>query len=55
MKQNLVADRYNLNKSLEDHTRKKYQIDVVLEGIEISSVDDTLDKIRDSVKSYEEI
>jgi hypothetical protein len=46
IKQHLVADRYNLNKLLEDQTRKEYQIDVAnrfsdLEGLEISSVDDT--------------
>ena len=37
-------------------TRKEYQIDVanrfsVLEGLEISSVDDTCVKIRDSIKA----
>ena len=46
MKQNLVADRYNLNKLLGYETRKEYHIEVAkrfsaLEGLEISSVDDT--------------
>ena len=44
---------------LDHQTRKEYQIDVanrfsVLEGIEISNVDDTLVKIRDSIKASEE-
>jgi hypothetical protein len=42
----LIADRYNLNKLLDHEIRKEYQIDVgnrfsALEGLEISSVDDT--------------
>ena len=46
IKQHLVADRYNLNKLLDNDTRKEYQIDVanrfsVFEGLEICSVDDT--------------
>ena len=46
IKQHLVADRYNLNKLVDPETRKEYQIDVAnrfsaLEGLEISSVDDT--------------
>ena len=54
IKQHLVADRYNLNKLVDRETRKEYQIDVAnrfsaLEGLEISSVDDTRVKIRDSI------
>ena len=46
----MVADRYNLNKTVDRETRKKYQIDVAnrfsaLEGLDISSVDDTWVKI----------
>jgi hypothetical protein len=57
--QHLVLDRYNLNKLLDHQTRKEYQVDVanrfsVLEGLEISSVDDTWVKIRDSIKSSAE-
>ena len=42
MKKNLVADKYNVNKLLDDETKKKYQWDVannfsVLEGLELSS------------------
>ena len=56
IKQHLVADRYNLNKLVDRETRKEYQIDVAhrfsaLEGLEISSVDDTWVKIRDSIKA----
>ena len=56
LKQHLVADRYNLNKLVDRETRKEYQIDVAnrfsaLEGLEISSVNDTWVKIRDSVKA----
>ena len=56
IKQHLVADRYNLNKLVDRETRKKYQIDVAnrfsaLEGLEISSVDDTWVKIRYSIKA----
>ena len=52
----MVADRYNLNKLVDRETRKEYQIDVAnrfsaLEGLEISSVDDTWVKIRDSIKA----
>ena len=52
----MVADRYNLNKLVDRETRKQYQIDVAnrfsaLEGLEISSVDDTWVKIRDSIKA----
>ena len=48
----MVADRYNLNKLVDRVTRKEYQIDVAnrfsaLEGLQISSVDDTWFKIRD--------
>ena len=53
IKQQLVADRYNLNKLVDRETRKEYQIDVAnrfsaLEGLEISSVDDTWVNIRDN-------
>ena len=56
IKQYLVADRYNLNKLVDHETRKDYQIDVAnrfsaLEGLEISSVDDTWVKIRDSIEA----
>ena len=52
-------DRYNLNKLHDHQTRKECQIDVtnrfsVLEGLEISNVDDTWVKIRDSIKSSTE-
>ena len=52
----MVADRYNLNKLVDRETRKEYQIDVAnrfsaLEGFEISSVDGTWVKIRDSIKA----
>jgi hypothetical protein len=53
IKQHLLADRYNL---LDREIRQEYQIDVAnrfsaLEGFEISSVDDTWVKIRDSIKA----
>ena len=56
IKQLLVADRYNLNKLVDRETRKECQIDVTnrfsaLEGLELSSVDDTWVKIRDSIKA----
>ena len=56
IKQHLVADRYHLNKLVDRETRTEYQIDVAnrfsaLEGLEISSVDDTWVKIRDSIKA----
>ena len=46
----MVADRYNLNKLVDREIRKEYQIEVAnrfsaLEGLEISSVDDTWVKI----------
>jgi hypothetical protein len=46
VKQHLVTDSYNLNKLLDHDTRMEYQVDVVnsvsvLEGLEMSSVDDT--------------
>ena len=44
IKQHLVANRYNLNKLVDHET---------LEGLEISSVDDTWVKIRDSIKASE--
>ena len=53
----MVADRYNnLNKLIDHETRKEYQIDVTnrflaLEAIEISSVDNTWVRIRDSIKA----
>ena len=52
----MVADRYNLNKLVDRETRKEYQIDVAnrfsaLDGLEISSVDDTWVKIRGSIKA----
>ena len=52
----MVADRYNLNKLVDHETRREYQIDVAnrfsaLEGLEISSVDDTWVKLRDSIKA----
>jgi hypothetical protein len=52
----LVADRHNLNKLVDNETRKEYQIDVAnrfsaLESLDISSVDDTWVKIRDSIKA----
>ena len=45
-KHHLVTDRYNLNKLLDNETKKEYKIDVAnrfsaLEGLEIFSVDDT--------------
>ena len=57
IKQHLVADRYKLNKLVNHESRKEYQIDVAnrfsaLEGLEISSVDDTWTKIRDSIKAF---
>ena len=57
IKQHLIADRYNLNKLVDRETRKEHQIDVAnrfsdLEGLEISSVDDTWVKIRDSIKAF---
>ena len=56
--QHVVADRSNLNKLVDRETRKEYQIDVAnrfsaLEGLEISSVDDTWVKIRDSIKALQ--
>jgi hypothetical protein len=59
IKQHLVADRHNLNKLVDHETRKEYQIDVAnrfwaLEGLEISSVDDTWVKIRDNIKESTE-
>ena len=56
IKQHLVADRYNLNKLVDHETKKGYQIDAAnkfsaLEGLEISSVDVTWVKIRDSIKA----
>ena len=56
IKQHLVADMYNLNKLVERETRKEYQIDVAnrfsaLEGLEISRVEDTWVKIRESIKA----
>ena len=52
----MVADRYNWNKLVDRETRKKYQRDVAirfsaLEGLEISSVEDTWVTIRDSIKA----
>ena len=52
----MVADRYNLNKLLNNETRREYQIDVAncfsaLEALEISSVDNTRVRIRDSIKA----
>ena len=52
----MVVDRYNLNKLVDRETRKEYQIDVAnrcsaLDVLEISSVDDTWVKIKDSVKA----
>ena len=52
----MEADRYNLNKLVDRETRKEHQIDVAnrfsaLEGLEISSVDDTWIKIRDNIKA----
>jgi hypothetical protein len=54
-----MKDRYNLNKLFDQENRKEYPIDVanffsVLEGLEISSVDDTWLKIRDRIKSSAE-
>jgi hypothetical protein len=54
--QNLVENSYNLNKFLNDQIGEQYQIDVTnkfsaLEGLEISSVDYTWVKIRDSIKA----
>ena len=51
----MVTHRYYTNKVLDHQTRKEYQIDVAnrflaLEGLQISSVDDTWVKIRDSIK-----
>ena len=56
IKQYSVADRYNLNTLVDRETRKENQIDVAnrfsaLDGIEISSVDNTWVKIRDSIKA----
>jgi hypothetical protein len=52
----LVSDRYNLSKLVDHEIRKEYQIDVanrfsVLEGLEVSSVNYTWVKIRDSIKA----
>ena len=54
----MVADRYNLNKLVDRETRQGYQIDVanifsVLEGLQMSSVDDTWFKIRNGIKASE--
>ena len=51
----MEADRYNLNNLFDHETRKEYQIDAAnrfsaLEGLEISCIDDTWVKIRDSIK-----
>ena len=59
IKQHLVAYRYNLNKLVDRETIKVYQIDVAnefsaLEVLEISSVDNTWVKIRDSIKASAE-
>ena len=59
IKQHLVTDRYNLNKLLDHETRNEYPIDIanrfsVLKSLEISSVDSTWIKIRDSIKSMAE-
>ena len=48
----MVADKCNLNKLVDRETRNQYQIDVgnrfsALEGLEVSSVDDTWVKIRE--------
>jgi hypothetical protein len=56
IKQHLVADRYNLNKLIYHETRTEYKIDVAntfsaLKDLEISSVDGTWVKIRDSIKA----
>ena len=56
IKQHLVADRYNLNKLVDRVTTKEYQIAIdnrfsAFEGLQISSVDDTWVKIRDSIKA----
>ena len=50
-----MAHRKKIHKSLDKQTRKEYHIGVAgkfsgLEGLEISSVNDTWIKIRDSVK-----
>ena len=50
-KQNLVADRHNLNKLHDHQTRKEYHIDAtdrfsVLKDLELSSIDDIWIKIR---------
>ena len=52
----MVVDRYNLNTLVDRETIEEYQTDVAnrfsaLEGLEISSVEDTWVKIRDSVKA----
>ena len=57
IKLHLVADRYKLKTLLHHETRKEYQIDTAdrfstMEGLVTSSVDDTLVKIRDSIKDY---
>jgi hypothetical protein len=56
IKQHLVAESYNLNELLDHETRKEYQMDVAnrfssLEGLEVSNVDGTWVKIRDSIKA----
>ena len=54
MKPNFVADMYNLNKWIDDQTRKEYQIDVAdrfsaLKGLEASNVDDIWVKLKDKL------
>ena len=41
--QNLLEDRYNANKLIDDQTREEYQIDIAnrYSALAISSVDDT--------------
>ena len=55
IKQNLVADRHDLNKSRGDETRMECHINVAhrfstLEGSEISSVNDTWVNISDIIR-----
>ena len=55
----MVADRHNFNKLLDHETRNEFQIDVAdrfsaLDVLEVSSVDDTWVKIRDSIKASAE-
>ena len=52
----MVTDRHNLNKLLDNETRKEYQIDIAnrfsdLEALEIPCIVDTWVKIRDSIKA----